>query len=429
MREAAGKHLDSALGPSDRAAIFTTSGQVMLDFTSDRAALRDAILRLTTRSLSPDRRVQCPWMSYYVANLILNKLDRDAQEAIVLDVMNCMGLTSMDRLQAEHIAVMTARQQWMEGVTQTRLVLTGLRDTINRLATAPGPRTMVTVSSGFLVLQDQLPELRAVIERALRANVAVNTLDARGVWNNPAFDATNSKSNGLLQRYMFDTARVQNESLAEVAEGTGGTFFHGNNDLGEGFARTATTPEFTYLLAFSPPGLKANGEFHPLTVKIRRPGRFTVTARRGYFAPSAQADAEQAAAADIEEAIFSRDEIQAIPLEVSTEFFKSSEENASLAVVAHVDVRPLSFRKEAGRHRNDLTVAYAIFDRNGRFVTGQQKVVEFHMHDEMLDKVLRSGIIVRTNFDVKPGGYMVRVVIRDTERQLLSARNGKVEIP
>jgi hypothetical protein len=48
---------------------------------------------------------------------------------------------------------------------------------------------------------------------------------------------------------------------------------------------------------------------------------------------------------------------------------------------------------------------------------------------ETLESKLASGITLRTSFDVKPGRYMVRVVARDTEQQLMSAENGAVEIP
>jgi len=38
-------------------------------------------------------------------------------------------------------------------------------------------------------------------------------------------------------------------------------------------------------------------------------------------------------------------------------------------------------------------------------------------------------VTLKTNFDVKPGGYLVRLVVRDTKAAQLSARNGVVEIP
>jgi len=51
------------------------------------------------------------------------------------------------------------------------------------------------------------------------------------------------------------------------------------------------------------------------------------------------------------------------------------------------------------------------------------------MHDNFLESVTRTGIMVRSSFDVKPGDYLVRVVVRDSEGQMLSAKNSTLQIP
>ncbi len=81
-----------------------------------------------------------------------------------------------------------------------------------------------------------------------------------------------------------------------------------------------------------------------------------------------------------------------------------------------------------GRNRNDLTVVSALFDRNGNYIMGNRKVIEMRLRDETLAR-LSSGITVKTSFDAKPGSYFVRVVVRDTEAQMMAAENGAVEIP
>src|SRR5712671_550464 len=70
-RAAAERHF-ATLRPTDRAAIFTTSGLTTLDFTDDREKLHDALVRLKPRPISSQRN-DCPEISYYQADLILNK--------------------------------------------------------------------------------------------------------------------------------------------------------------------------------------------------------------------------------------------------------------------------------------------------------------------------------------------------------------------
>lgn len=93
-----------------------------------------------------------------------------------------------------------------------------------------------------------------------------------------------------------------------------------------------------------------------------------------------------------------------------------------------MDLKRIPFRKVDGRNRDDLTVVSALFDRDGNYIAGVRKVIELRLRDETLAK-LDSGISVKTSFDAKPGSYFVRLVVRDTEGQLMSAENSAVEIP
>jgi hypothetical protein len=111
-----------------------------------------------------------------------------------------------------------------------------------------------------------------------------------------------------------------------------------------------------------------------------------------------------------------------------TQFFKASEDDAKLTVLAHVDVKLLRFRKVEGRNDNVLTCVSGLFNRDGNFIQATQKVVTMHWKDETLEHKLASGITLKTSFDVKPGSYLVRLVVRDAEGQLMSAENGTVEI-
>jgi hypothetical protein len=99
-----------------------------------------------------------------------------------------------------------------------------------------------------------------------------------------------------------------------------------------------------------------------------------------------------------------------------------------VALVIRVELQHLRFHKENDRNRNDLTVVAGLFDRNGNYVIGNAKQIEMRLKDETLQK-LSPGLTIRTSLDVKPGRYIIRLVVRDSEGQLMSAQNGAVEIP
>ena len=79
-----------------------------------------------------------------------------------------------------------------------------------------------------------------------------------------------------------------------------------------------------------------------------------------------------------------------------------------------VDATKLPFRKEDGRNRDDLTLVVGLFDQNGNFISALQKTIELRLKDQTLSAWMQSGIENSTDFTVKPGKYLVRLVVRDS---------------
>jgi hypothetical protein len=233
----------------------------------------------------------------------------------------------------------------------------------------------------------------------------------------------------IKDQYQRQSALADEDIMAELADATGGRYFHNNNDLKGGLNQVAAAPEFVYVLGFTPQNLKLDGAYHPLKVKLVNSHALDLQARGGYYAPKHLADPEEDAKREIQEAMFSRDEVQDIPLDLHLQFFKSSDVAARIAVLARVSVKNLRFRKADGRNNDNLKILSGVFDRNGNYITGMEKTLQMRLLDTTLEKLLESGITVRTSFDVAPGSYVIRLVVRDSEGQTMAARNGVVEIP
>jgi hypothetical protein len=214
-----------------------------------------------------------------------------------------------------------------------------------------------------------------------------------------------------------------------MADGTGGTFFHNDNGLREGLNRLGAPPECVYVLGFSPRDLKLDGSFHALRVRLKKGTGLELQVRRGYFAHRDAIDPVEQAKQEIQEALLSRAEILDLPVELHTEFVKAEAGIAKLTVFARVDVKGLHLRKTAGQNLDTLTMAGGVFDQDGKYITGVQKVFEVHIKDQELEGFEASGIVISSVLDVMPGSYLVRLVIRDSEGAVLAARNGAVEIP
>jgi VWFA-related protein len=443
-RDAARRLIDSGPHALERTAIYTTSGRPMQEFTSDKEKLHKALEALGTGNAAATKNVQqsaCPPMTYYMGDLIYNKNDQEALGITVTDTLHCLNLDPIppNIELATNLSKQAAREAVANGNRETESALDTLRSMVARMASMPGQRTIVMISPGFLVLDDLLDRQTALIERALHANVVIGALDARGLYVEAGIpDASEAIKNPdtLIgkSRYRRAEATMQSDIMASLAEGTGGTFYHNSNDFDEGIARTATAPEYLYILGFSPLDLKLDGRYHNLKVTLKNPRPAglrgaDLQVRKGYYAPKYAADPAEQAKQQIEEAFFSRDEVHELPATLLTQYFKADNGDATLSAVAKVDVKLLSFRKEDGRNLDNLTVVTGLFDDDGNFVTGMQKTIEMRLLDDTLEKRLGQGMAVKSSFPVHPGKYTVRMVVRDSEGQTMASQSSLVEIP
>jgi VWFA-related protein len=436
VRAAAERHIETQLKPTDRAAIFTTSGQGALDFTDDRDQLREALARLVPRPIARATFQECPDISYLQADMIVNHEDPDAIAAAATEIVICRHLDPQDypadAKMARAGAIIEARRVLIMGEQETQVSLAALKDAVRRMSAMPGERILVVVSPGFLTLAEHQPDEYDVIERALRANVLVNVLNARGLYTtniDASHQVLDTRTERTKQTLLRQSEAQQEALLTEFAADTGGYYFHNNNDLAEGFRRISTTPEVYYLLGFQPQNLKLDGSFHGIKVAVESKAGFAIEARRGYYAPTHLEDAAATARREIEDAVFSREEMSDLPVQLHTQFFKGAVDAATVTVLAHVGLAGAKFRKADGRNLDSITVVSALFDRNGKVVTGAVKHVDLSLRDESLQHRLAQGLTVRMGLDAKPGSYVVRLVVRELEGQMMSAINGAVDIP
>jgi hypothetical protein len=370
--------------------------------------------------------------------MILNKNDPEATQVAIEEALSCSPTTvptpgnqGVPLGNAQTIVSSTSAGVLSAGEHESRVSLGSLEDVIRSISRMPGQRSIVLVSPGFIAPQLQY-QYTEIIDHAVRSQIAINTLDARGLYVVvPYGDASHGGPYAPppgKTAIEIAAANANDDLLEALADGTGGVFVHNNNDFDEGFRRAAEAPAYSYVLAFVPQNLKLDGSFHNLKVTLKNPQKLTLQARRGYYAPKNFTNPDEQAKQEIEEAMYSQEELHNLPVNLRTQFFKASDEDAKLVVLAHVDVKRLHFRKVEGRNDNVLTCVSALFNRNGNFIQGTQKVVTMRWKDETLQHKLDSGITLKTSFDVKPGSYLVRLVVRDAEGQLMSAENGTVEI-
>jgi len=431
------KALIDALSPNDRMAMYGTSEQMNRDFTSDKAALTEALLQVIPRPKmgKANEVTNCPDVSHYMADQYINKNNTQILGIVTQETLQCQFQGNPQELSAATLAAQVAlRQELVAGDTDNTFTYRALEDVMRRMSALPGERILVLASPGFLLSTQYLDEME-IIDRANRVNIVINTVDARGLYVPDLMGDISARNTDTVSTGGFKaTYRTSEQSenafvLMDFANGTGGTFFQNSNDLAGGLKRAGASPEISYMLGFSPQNQKMDGKYHNIKVTMANKQKYEIQARRGYFAPRKAGDPQEQAKQEIAEAVFSQEEIHELPLDLQTQYFKTTETEAHLSVVSRIDVKGVHFRKVEGRNFDSLTVATAIFDENGNYVTGGEKFLEMHLLDKTYARLSQTGLTMKSSFDIKPGKYMVRQVIRDSEGAQMAARNGAVVIP
>lgn len=428
------KKLFADLTPTDRVSIYSTTGSVQQDFTGDAETLRKTLAAIVPHPAKGEATHECPNLTYYQADLIVNKHDRDAIMTAEIDAATNDCPANIEA---------TAERILDQGDSLTLTTYQRMEDIVKHLASMPGQRVLAYVSPGFTLPDAVMPASSGFIDRAIRAGVVINTIDARGLYTadmmadidaspqvapysraGPTVDYQAAEGTYRMQA-QFQSGQV----LAEMAASTGGRYFHNRNDLDVAMSQSLAVPEVSYMLGFAPQGPVADGKFHHLEVKLANGKRYLIEARSGYFASKKLADPEEEAKQEVREALFSQDEIAGMPVQLKAEFPKTDAGETQLAVLTHVDINGIRFRKVDGRNRNELILAAALFDRNGRLVDGQMKEVALKLQDPTLDKMKQTGLTLKMEFAAKPGTYWVRSVVRSSEADPLTARNLTVVVP
>lgn len=435
VRAAALSHFQNNFAAGDHASIYSTSGKTSLEFTTDRERLEGTVSKLRWGQVADSGGMQCPDVSYYIADLVVTKADSQVLPGLIKYTLECSHI--QDPLLAEQIALAVVNRELIIGSRNTQLALSTLRRAIRRLSGMPGQRVIVLASPGFFAQTPEAIKATAeVLELAAKYDVIINGLSVRGViLAEEEEDVTrkaivsrrvppgaSSPEQGWI-RYRRESARADGDVMNDLAEGTGGIFVHNNNNLRTGFEQVATAPEFSYVLGFSPE-LMADGTFHSLRVRLPNEKGASVEARRGYYALKPDPKSSQSSMAELEDAIFSRDEKSDLPVVVQTGYSKPKVANlVKVLVTAKIDVTSLPHKDVGGRSLDSFDVATTLFDREGGYVAGTAETVTFGAPATAPSRE-DPAVTLHWEFpQIKTGSYMVRLVIREPGSKAITTIN------
>ena len=434
------RFVQEGLDDGDRVAVFSTSGD-FLDYTTDKTKLTAAIDKLRSHPKFSEAGLGgCPQISPYQAYQISVMSDPAAIEAAEREANVCSSsgddtaYGSVSAKGAEQAILAQAQITWSQVRTTSQMTLDAISRALRSLETQPGPRLFLLVASGFNSGTLEL-ERDHLINRALRAGIVISSVDAKGLYTAVPGRGPNEQISivgGLpAQTFRFETGSVgsqafaNNQLMSDLAQATGGLFFHNNNDLPYGFRLLGALPEVSYVLGFRAPDPAANEKYHKLKVTLTGSNPYVVQARPGYFAaPPAPATGQ-----DLDRevtAVSSRQDFAA-----SVSFRLDPAPKAGMVTVKtqiHVAIDKLTFPIRDHRRVQQLKLVVALLDPAGNIVAAKEGTMDFAMSEATYAHLSATGINAGLNLDVPPGDYHLRAVVQESVSKKMASTTLPVEM-
>lgn len=331
---------------------------------------------------------------------------------------------------------------YKESSARVGLVLRALERVALALAGQRGRKTVLLVSDGF-VRDPTRQEFRSFLEAARRSNTVVHFVDARGLEGSlgqPGLAGGSAEYGDALEERDTTTslayaAAREAEGARAIAADTGGSVITGTARLAEALQRVTDEARAHYLLGYSSTNTLRDGAFRKITVQVARPD-VRVRARRGYYAPSDKpSPAVKHGALDpaVRAGLDSPFASAALPLRLATHVFGPALPGKSAVLLAaELDVRALELpasTQPLGLRQTVLETYTVITPRDGGEPQLTEKLAELAVPAEAWARVEAEGLPLYREFQLAPGRYQARLLVRDRTRGRVGSVRQDFDVP
>jgi VWFA-related protein len=460
-KEALTKFVKEVAVEGDRIGLVTTSSPgVTENFTEERATLELAIGRLHAQ----EHTVSIPSVSHVTP---------EQAEAIARGDPNAVRLASLtfladpifshpvgprggtaDTLGQEQAVAQQVRGEALrvldEALNISDASLGTVANVVSQLGSLPGRKICILASDGFLMGTGTSVERRSGLERivgaAMRTGAVIYSLDTRGVVGSMNAQATTTTNVGAppgLQESVESAANMAKvDTIATIADQTGGFLVKGTNDLAAALGKILDDSNYYYVLGYNPPSAKRDGRFHKIQVKLTSKKGLEVRSRKGYFAPddkkptqpgtlfadegAAPESAEAAALEALEGGTAPAD----FPVSVHTAYVDLPPGGSQVFVSVKVGLANAHFDEVDGRFQDSIELVGRAYDQ-GLSPVGKPfgKKVDISFTAAERQQALKDGLNYRMILPLSPGKYELRVVASEGQGGGMGATREWVEIP
>jgi VWFA-related protein len=290
--------------------------------------------------------------------------------------------------------------------------------------------------SGGLTRQgiENQASMRAATNEAVKANMAIYSVDSRGLEALPpvgnastgSLRGTASYSGGAMQSNL-DANFGSQETLATLSSDTGGKAFFDSNDFAPAFQQVQHDTEAYYILGFHSTNAARDGSYRHLTVKLNRSDA-KIDYRPGYYAP---ADFQHQKSEDREQVLTEqlRSDLPATDVAVYLEalYFRLADNKFFVPVSLIVPGSQIHSVKNGDRDKANIDIIGQVKNAQGIIVGNVRDNVKLAL--DAAQQVQKKNIQYSTGFTLAPGKYHLKFVVRENQTGAMGSFETDLQVP
>jgi VWFA-related protein len=407
--KAATSFVQKRLTPADLVAVvtYTSSLRVVQNFTNDRDALSKALNGILAGEES--------------SNLAASGSAGAAGEEVV----------------TQDVSDAFTPDETEFNIFNTDEKLAAVESLAEMLRGVPGRKSVIHFSSGITStgIENQA-QLLATVAAANQANVSLYTMDTRGLMALPPGGDASSASpsgtgvySGSAVSSQISSMHSSRETLASLAQDTGGRTFYDTNDFGEAFQEVQSENSSYYLLGYSPTNTRSDGRFRRIRVEVTRPG-VKVEARPGYFAPKnfrqfTREDKE----AQLQQAINLDQPFLDLPFVVDASYFLRPDNTYYVVLAAKIPGSAVRLLKKSNTHETEFDFIWRATDASGKPVGVLRDTLPVKVSGESYDMLLAGNFLYEGSLMLPPGKYQLKVLVRENQSGKMGTFEEPLDLP
>jgi VWFA-related protein len=278
-------------------------------------------------------------------------------------------------------------------------------------------------------------QIRSTVDSANRSNMSIYTVDSQGlVALPPGGDASRGSAGGTMlggggmmqQRNNLLSAQ---ETLITLSHDTGGRSFSDSNDLSLAMKQVQTDTNVYYVLGYFSSNSKEDGKYRKIRVEVTRPS-VKIAARPGYFASKAFGQlSQQERDLQLQQAMNVERPFVDVPLILQADYFRKDNTTVYVPISMELLGDGLQFEEKGANREGKFEFVAQASDPKGRITGVARDAVSLKLPAEKFEKIKAGGIFYSTGFQLRPGGYKLKFLVRDNTTGKLGSFEQPINVP